>query len=89
VRVRSRESKTRFIDGPFFVQADRSDDAAIALYSGLGQREDVLHFDLPVADFSGGPQGTPPRNPPVRQPLRMAMVFAAIIGDFTPLGSHR
>ncbi len=47
-----------------FVQADRSDDAAIALYSGLGQREDVLHFDLPVADFSGAPPGTPRRKPP-------------------------
>ena len=31
-----------------FVQADRGDDAAIALYSKLGMREDVLHFDIPV-----------------------------------------
>lgn len=31
-----------------YVQADRDDDPAIALYSGLGSREDVLHFDLPV-----------------------------------------
>ena len=31
-----------------FVQADQTDDAAIALYSGLGRREDVLHFDIPV-----------------------------------------
>ena len=29
-----------------FVQADRGDDAAIALYSKLGVREDVLHFDI-------------------------------------------
>lgn len=29
-----------------FVQADQGDDAAIALYSGLGVREDVLHFDI-------------------------------------------
>lgn len=29
-----------------FVQADRSDDAAIALYTKLGIREDVLHFDI-------------------------------------------
>ena len=29
-----------------FVQADRGDDAAIALYSKLGRREDVLHFDI-------------------------------------------
>lgn len=32
-----------------FVQADRADDPAIALYSKLGVREDVLHFDIPVA----------------------------------------
>ncbi|MCU0908648.1 MAG: GNAT family N-acetyltransferase [Rhodobacteraceae bacterium] len=31
-----------------FVQADHGDDPAIALYAGLGSREDVLHFDLPV-----------------------------------------
>lgn len=31
-----------------FVQADREDAAAIALYSKLGVREDVLHFDIPV-----------------------------------------
>lgn len=33
-----------------FVQADtgEEDQAAIALYSKLGQREDVLHFDIPV-----------------------------------------
>jgi aminoglycoside 3-N-acetyltransferase I len=31
-----------------FVQADRSDDAAIALYESLGMREDVIHFDIPV-----------------------------------------
>jgi aminoglycoside 3-N-acetyltransferase I len=29
-----------------FVQADEGDDAAIALYSRLGTREDVLHFDI-------------------------------------------
>ena len=32
-----------------FVQADHGDDPAIALYSKLGRREDVLHFDIPVA----------------------------------------
>jgi aminoglycoside 3-N-acetyltransferase I len=31
-----------------FVQADRGDEAAIALYTRLGVREDVLHFDIPV-----------------------------------------
>jgi len=29
-----------------FVQADHGDDAAVALYTKLGVREDVLHFDL-------------------------------------------
>ena len=29
-----------------FVQADRGDEPAIALYSKLGVREDVLHFDI-------------------------------------------
>ena len=32
-----------------FVQADSGDEPAIALYSKLGVREEVLHFDLPVA----------------------------------------
>lgn len=32
-----------------YVQADLGDDSAIALYSKLGVREDVLHFDIPVA----------------------------------------
>lgn len=31
-----------------FVQADHGDDPAIALYSKLGRREDVLHFDIEV-----------------------------------------
>jgi aminoglycoside 3-N-acetyltransferase I len=31
-----------------FVQADRGDDPAIALYEKLGVREEVLHFDIPV-----------------------------------------
>jgi aminoglycoside 3-N-acetyltransferase I len=31
-----------------FVQADLGDDPAIALYTKLGAREDVLHFDIPV-----------------------------------------
>lgn len=30
-----------------YVQADRGDDPAIALYTKLGTREDVLHFDIP------------------------------------------
>jgi aminoglycoside 3-N-acetyltransferase I len=31
-----------------FVQADLGDDPAIALYTKLGAREDVLHFDIAV-----------------------------------------
>lgn len=31
-----------------FVQADLGDDPAIALYTKLGRREDVMHFDIPV-----------------------------------------
>jgi aminoglycoside 3-N-acetyltransferase I len=35
-----------------FVQADTGigDEPAIALYSKLGRREEVLHFDIPVPD---------------------------------------
>lgn len=34
-----------------FVQADHGDDPAIALYTKLGVREDVLHFDIaPLPD---------------------------------------
>jgi aminoglycoside 3-N-acetyltransferase I len=29
-----------------YVQADRTDDAAIKLYESLGTREDVFHFDI-------------------------------------------
>ena len=32
-----------------YVQADRGDDPAIALYTKLGTREDVLHFDIPAS----------------------------------------
>ncbi len=32
-----------------FVQADRTDPPAIRLYESLGTREDVHHFDIPVA----------------------------------------
>jgi aminoglycoside 3-N-acetyltransferase I len=33
-----------------YVQADRDDGPAIALYQGLGTREDVYHFDFIVSD---------------------------------------
>lgn len=35
-----------------YVQADHGDEAAIALYTKLGVREDVLHFDIPTAKNS-------------------------------------
>lgn len=31
-----------------FVQADHGDDPAVALYTRLGRREDVMHFDIDV-----------------------------------------
>jgi aminoglycoside 3-N-acetyltransferase I len=31
-----------------YVQADPGDDPAIALYTKIGAREDVLHFDIAV-----------------------------------------
>ena len=31
-----------------FVQADYGDTAAVALYTRLGLREDVMHFDIDV-----------------------------------------
>ncbi len=37
----------------FYVQADFDDDPAIALYTKLGVREDVLHFDIAVAGDDG------------------------------------
>lgn len=33
-----------------YVQADLGDDPAIELYTKLGVREDVLHFDIPVKE---------------------------------------
>jgi aminoglycoside 3-N-acetyltransferase I len=38
-----------------FVQADLGDDPAIALYTKLGVREDVLHFDIAIDDNSDRP----------------------------------
>ena len=35
-----------------FIQADYGEDPAIALYSKLGRREEVLHFDIPAAGRS-------------------------------------
>lgn len=40
-----------------FVQADYGDEPAVALYTKLGTREDVMHFDIkPNAPFFGKPQ---------------------------------
>lgn len=38
-----------------FVQADKGDAEAVALYSKLGIREDVLHFDIPPVPEGGQP----------------------------------
>jgi aminoglycoside 3-N-acetyltransferase I len=38
-----------------FVQADFGDEPAIALYTKLGIREEVLHFDIAVARDNGKP----------------------------------
>jgi ribosomal protein S18 acetylase RimI-like enzyme len=35
-----------------YVQADNGDDAAIALYTKLGTREDVMHFDILPSDIA-------------------------------------
>jgi len=32
-----------------FVQADHGDDAAVALYTKVGTREDVIHFDITLS----------------------------------------
>ena len=40
-----------------FVQADHGDDPAIALYTKLGAREDVLHFDI-ATSASAPPDGS-------------------------------
>lgn len=42
-----------------FVQADHGDDPAIALYTKLGTREDVLHFDLDAAADATSGSATP------------------------------
>jgi ribosomal protein S18 acetylase RimI-like enzyme len=40
-----------------FVQADRGDEPAIALYTKLGSREDVLHFDIAPRGAGDAPSG--------------------------------
>lgn len=41
-----------------FVQADRGDEPAIALYTKLGLREEVLHFDIPPAPGPAADRGS-------------------------------
>ncbi len=36
-----------------YVHTDHGDDPAIALYTKLGVREDVMHFDMPVPGNGG------------------------------------
>ena len=38
-----------------FIQADRGDEPAIALYTKLGRREDVHHFDIAVEPAKAAP----------------------------------
>jgi aminoglycoside 3-N-acetyltransferase I len=46
-----------------YVQADIVDEPAIALYTKLGVREDVLHFDIALLDIDAGlTHGTTPEN---------------------------
>lgn len=37
-----------------YVQADHGDDPAVALYTKLGKREDVMHFDIAVSGTEEG-----------------------------------
>ena len=47
--IRSLESLSHGLGAyVIFVQADHVDDPAIALYTKLGTREDVMHFDIAV-----------------------------------------
>jgi aminoglycoside 3-N-acetyltransferase I len=51
-----------------FVQADHGDDPAIALYTKLGVREDVLHFDIPVPPRDSGRHDPAPTSPSSTRP---------------------
>lgn len=45
-----------------YVQADYGDDAAVALYTKLGSREDVMHFDILPAARAAPPGVARPRD---------------------------
>ena len=49
IRQLERLAATRAVH-VIFVQADHGDDPAIALYTKLGRREEVLHFDIQPRD---------------------------------------
>jgi aminoglycoside 3-N-acetyltransferase I len=51
-----------------FVQADHGDDPAIALYSKLGTREDVLHFDIASVPSATCGAESRPQPDPERRP---------------------
>lgn len=57
IEALGRESRRRGA-WVMFVQADHGDDPAIALYTKLGVREDVLHFDIDpgIGDRTSGPR---------------------------------
>jgi aminoglycoside 3-N-acetyltransferase I len=47
--IRSLQRVGREMDAyVVFVQADHGDEPAVALYTGLGVREDVMHFDIAI-----------------------------------------
>ncbi len=45
-----------------FIQAEKDDAAPVALYSRLGRRQEVLHFDIPVAAPVEGQAGCDPAS---------------------------
>jgi aminoglycoside 3-N-acetyltransferase I len=53
-----------------YVQADYGDDPAVALYTKLGTREDVMHFDIPVNDR---PHLSVPETPPHAQDVSFSL----------------
>jgi aminoglycoside 3-N-acetyltransferase I len=58
IRAAQAECRARGID-VIFVQAHVEDEPAVALYSRLGTREDVFHFDIgPEADLRGTSPGS-------------------------------
>ena len=73
-----------------YVQADLGDDPAVALYTGLGVREDVLHFDLPVQSGSAAKSNDPSEVPetgsarPHARPAPARYFFTILFGPSGP-----